>query len=183
MISVITPSLPERSKYLIECIKSFTHQTLQPSEHLISIDYARVGPCIIRNTLAKIARSPWITFFDDDDLAYPNHLELLFKYKNDADIVYSLFDLQLKGSNNIIKNKIPDDENINKRIFLHKVTPVTFLIRKEVFLELEGFKNLKKFEDLEFYKLAYKKDFKFKCVEETTWLYRRLSKNRLEGTV
>jgi hypothetical protein len=79
-IVVVTPSLPERADLRAECMASVAAQTLAPVAHVVMIDYERAGPAAMLNRMLPAcwtARADWVAQLADDDLADPNHLELL----------------------------------------------------------------------------------------------------------
>jgi len=97
-VSVIIPAW-RAEKFLDECLQSILSQTyfndFDEWEILVGIDgcektreaikeYRQTrfywfpknrGPYIVRNTLSKVAKYPWILFFDADDIAKPDLIE------------------------------------------------------------------------------------------------------------
>src|SRR5438132_135837 len=86
-ITVLTPTLPERSGMLKECQRSVKEQTVEV-EHLIHIDTEKQGPQISRNKLAEQAKTEWVFPLDDDDTLDSDCVEVLLDQAGDADIVY-----------------------------------------------------------------------------------------------
>lgn len=53
-----------------------------------------------RNAALPLARGEWIMLIDDDDLIVPNHMEVMLRESQDADLVYvvaEIFDYVLKN--------------------------------------------------------------------------------------
>ena len=89
-ITLITGSLPERSSLLCEMINSVSLQVVKPTQHLIAVDDSPVVPKL--NKLIEIASTEYVVQVDDDDLLYPNHVQVL----NDnlvADVVWTWCDV------------------------------------------------------------------------------------------
>jgi len=93
-VTVVTATLPERETLLRRAVDSVREQILQPSAHLIGVDYARRGGAAMKNDLAFAAQTKWIALLDDDDYLYPNHLSSLVEAaeRDGSDIAYSYDD-------------------------------------------------------------------------------------------
>lgn len=97
MISIITPS-HNRAHIIGETIESVLNQTYQDFEYIIvddsedetelvvckypQVKYVRVevsGPNLKRKQGASIAKGEYLVFLDDDDILYPNFLEVNLK--------------------------------------------------------------------------------------------------------
>lgn len=93
MISVLTPSLPERAAMLAECRASvWRQQGFIGGEHLVLVDHDRRGVAATANALAGQARYDWLWVLADDDLlSDPRCLVLHLgpAVTLGADIVYS----------------------------------------------------------------------------------------------
>lgn len=91
MISVLTPSLPERAYMLEECRLSVAQQQgFIGGEHLVLIDHDRRGVAPTVNTLARGASCDWVWVLADDDLlSSPTCLLRHLELADGADIIYS----------------------------------------------------------------------------------------------
>jgi glycosyltransferase involved in cell wall biosynthesis len=89
LITVITPTIPERGALLAEAIESVAAQTLKPDAHLISVDVHKLGPARLLNEMTAAAKTPWVSILADDDLYDPDHLESLAAEADGADVVFS----------------------------------------------------------------------------------------------
>ena len=201
LVSVIL-TVFNREKYLRRSIDSLLNQSLVNWE-LIAVDdgsedssfeilqwYASQNSKIIvlkqknmrlplsRNRGIKAASGKYITFLDSDDEYEIDHLkkraELL--EKNPA------IDL-LHGGVNIIGDKyVKDKDNPERFIHLSECTVgATFFGKREVFIQLDGFKNLEYSEDSEFMERA-KKHFNVKKVDFKTYKYHRDSPDSITKT-
>lgn len=166
-ITVVTPSLPTRAAMLAEACASVAGQTLTPSEHLIGVDYGRRGSAYMRNQLVAASRhGDWIAFLDDDDILWPGHLARLAKgAEAGADIVYS----QCDGYSVVMPF---DADRLREMNFI----PVTVLMRRALFRELNGFMPSSSVphghEDHDLWIRALDLGARFAYVPEPTWLYR-----------
>ena len=169
MISVITASIPSRSAMLAECLASVAAQTLPPLEHLVGIDHARWGSSAVRNALLAGARGDWIAVLDDDDIAWPQHLEKLAAKADEADIVYSFCEVTGKQWN---PNACFDPERLRSNNYI----PVTSLIRTDVLRSLNGWRDSQDcdngLEDWDLWLRALNAGARFACLDEVTWTYR-----------
>lgn len=92
-VTVVIPTLPERSMLLANAINSVNAQTLAPVQVIVEEALPDDDAGVTRNRgLAKV-KTPWVAFLDDDDELEPKHLELLVAGAEEAktDVVYSWF--------------------------------------------------------------------------------------------
>jgi glycosyltransferase involved in cell wall biosynthesis len=89
VISVLTPTIPERSEMLRECEASVQCQTYDFFLHEIEVDTEREGCAAVMNRLAEKASGEWLLPLADDDLLLPGCLATLLAHSEDADVVYS----------------------------------------------------------------------------------------------
>jgi GT2 family glycosyltransferase len=91
MISVLTPSLPERAAMLEECRASVrAQQGFLGGEHLVLVDRDRRGVSATTNELARRAQFEWLWVLADDDLlSSPRCLVAHLEIADEVDIVYS----------------------------------------------------------------------------------------------
>lgn len=88
-VTVVIPSLPERSEWLGRAVRSVEAQTVQPAAIVTYIDQDHIGAFYARNKALEQVRTPWVQFLDDDDRFYPEHLATLIDAANrsSADLV------------------------------------------------------------------------------------------------
>jgi len=136
-ITVVITTIPSRGLRLAKAYASVEAQTLQPKEIVVQMDTQKLGaPGNRDNGVARVT-TEWVAFLDDDDYFYPQHLETLYKaaIENDADIVYSWFDVE-GGTDPFPENfgKPFDPENPVQ-------TTVTTLCKTQVVRDAGGFSN------------------------------------------
>jgi len=170
-IAVITPSKPNRAKLLEECKESVRKQTYPAEIHAIEIDEQKVGPAILRNKL--VAGLPpgidWIAPLDDDDVIFPNHLQLLAAQSENADVVYSPPSKYGSGSIHAFNPKeLPGRNHIG----------MTSLIRRSMFEKVNGFWDKARFEDWDLWLRILKAGGRFVYVPTPTWTYRQQPDSR-----
>lgn len=81
-VSVVIPTLPERSWLLDQAVKSVWASTARPATIIAHIDQRRAGAHTARNAALAKVTTPWVAFLDDDDLFHPDHLEVLIDGAN-----------------------------------------------------------------------------------------------------
>jgi len=179
-IAVITPTIPERICELVDAMGTVADQTVPVTEHLIGVDYQRVGPAAVRNRLMAATLAEWVAFLDDDDLLDPDHLEILLSHAADADVVipYCRFEgtpLPAKFCNQkFSRGKLAD----------HGIFPITVLARRSAILEVGGFWTTDRYEDWSMFNRLADRGGRFVVVPKATWTYRRTSAaNRTDGTL
>lgn len=83
-VTVVIPSLPERSEWLGRAVRSVDRQSAQPHDIVIHIDHERAGAHAARNTaLAKVS-TEWVALLDDDDWFHHDHLATLIHGANES---------------------------------------------------------------------------------------------------
>lgn len=166
-LSVIIPTF-NNADYLVECIQSVINSCEKCSNYeiLLGIDNCyktinvldlhpifssncikifffskKVGPYIIRNSLANIAKYDNILFFDSDDVLMKHAVQVFMEKFSDKDILKYKFYNFYHGKN------YNDVENLAlSTIFSHG----SFLIKKQKFMEMNGFFGWKCGADTEF---------------------------------
>ncbi len=122
-----------------------------------------------RNRGIKESAGKFVTFIDSDDRYTARHLEERINYMNNNPAV----DL-IHGGIKIIGNEyVRDKDNPSRLIHLSDCTVgATFFGKREVFIRLNGFKNIDYSEDSEFLERA-EKNFTVSAVDFKTYIYHR----------
>ncbi len=163
-VTVITPTLPERSQLLERCKASVLAQTV-PCVHSIQVDAHGLGPARWRNALAYMAKTKWILPLDDDDTLDPRCVQTLLERADEAEIVYPWCRM-VGRTDGWVPNKLFQADALFKQNFI----PVTALIRRDAFLMLGGYQNIP-MEDWALWQWAYLHGLEFRCVPECLWTY------------
>lgn len=134
-----------------------------------------------KNFGISLIDTEWVAFLDGDDLYLPKKLELQINYiKNnyvdflgthrqhidshdDTKLHKNDFDFRDYITHIEIQNKLPT-ENI--------LTHGSMLIRKKCLDNLDGYKNIRGYEDWDLWKRAMDKGYKFYQIPERLYLYR-----------
>lgn len=170
-ISVITPTIAERSVLLRECRASVAAQTEPVLEHLVGQDSDGEGPSVVRNWLTGKAKGDWVLPVDDDDTLDLDYVAVMAPHlTDDVDVVYSW--CRVEGLPDWTPNRLFNDALLLKGNFV----PVTACIRKSLLVELGGWpeppERFQPGEDWELWKLALGAGAVFKLVSEVLWSYR-----------
>ena len=145
-VSVCIPTIPPRSAHLVRSLLSVTSQTALPNHIIAECDYDRLGACGNRNKALKKVTDDYVAFLDDDDVFYPNHLDVLYKHiiETGADVVYSI--MVIKNQND---DRIPHEGvfganlTFNRdELFIRNYVPVTVLAKTSKLNEVGGFEHL-----------------------------------------
>ncbi len=135
---------------------------------------------IALNVGIKLAAGKYITFLGSDDRYKPEHLKSRVEYlENNHDVD------MLHGGVEIIGNKFVKDKNDLSKLINIEDCAVggTFFGKREVFIELDGFKNIAYSEDSEFLERAEKR-FKIKKYNKhKTYVYYRDSEDSICNTI
>jgi len=161
-IAVVTPSKPNRAQLLEECKASVQAQTKIVHIHSIKIDSDCKGPSTIRNEIVRELPLDidWLAFLDDDDVMLPDHLRILSEASEQADVVYSLCQIEC--------NTRPFDPQALKEA---NYIPVTALVRRSIFEQVGGFSDVP-LEDWVLWKKILDAGGRFVYVPRVTWTYR-----------
>jgi glycosyltransferase involved in cell wall biosynthesis len=146
---------------------------LEKYQNFKYISHSNRGVALSRNAGILISQGTYITFIDSDDEYKTEHLEKMVNFMQSnpyTDFIHSLPDM--------IGNEedmwLPDANDPTKLIHPNDcVYSATFFGKKEVFIQMQGFKNVP-FEDSDFYKrlVSYGR-FKIQRLEEKTYIYYR----------
>ncbi len=125
------------------------------------------------------AAGKFVTFLGSDDEYKPEHLELRMKLlseNTEVDLIH--------GGLEIIGTPFVKDKNdLTKLIHISDcIVGCTFIGKKEVFLELNGFRNLKYSDDSDFYERALGK-YKILKVDYSTYIYYRDTPDSICSTI
>ncbi len=166
VVSILTPSIPERRDYLRECEASVRSQTDDRWEHLVLIDRDHEGCSVTMNKLAENAHGDWVIPLADDDLLLPGCVELLLAHSADADVVYAA---PLVTGNEDRWWFFQDPPAI----------PSFGLIRKSLWDKLGGYdESLKREEDRNLWIGALEAGAVFKRIDDPCWVYRQHAGNK-----
>jgi hypothetical protein len=168
VITVITPTLPDRADLLAQCHASVTALNLP---HLVQVDWAGEGPAVLRNRMAGWARTPWLLFLDDDDLLLPNYVDVVSPFLDGADVVYTEWEL----SGDVAPQPMGgfDAEALRRFNYI----PVTACVRRSAFTAVGGFPDVA-LEDHGLWLALLDAGFRFACVPVKAWHYRRRAGSR-----
>ena len=167
IVSILTPSIPERARMLEECRLSVAAQTVPPTvyEHLIHIDAERKGCSWSMNHLAGQAQGRWLLPLADDDLLLPGALSALLSHSDEGDIVYA--PPALFGS-------------ISWHFFQDPpLIPSFALIRRNLWFELGGYQEgVTREEDRRMWEAAMDRGARFVKVNYPCYVYRLHAGNK-----
>lgn len=139
-ITVAIPTIPRRAlgsappgeSLLERAIDSVRAQTL-PARIAVALDANGEGAAATRQRALDLVETEWVAFLDDDDIMYPNHLQVLHDLAEEtgADYVWSWFD----GNNPFPQHRgrQMDPENPHH-------TTMTIMVRTEL-AKAVGFRN------------------------------------------
>lgn len=173
-VTVITPSLPQRSSLLAEAVASVDAQTVPPRAHLIGVDTYGEGPAVIRNRLLRRVTTRWVAFLDDDDVLRPMHLERLrtIGERTGVDVVAPYCAIDGHSIGRQFYNR-PYDRDAMRR---HGIFPITVVARTQPILDVGGFPEDARYEDWELWNALADRGHRFIVAPTVTWTY-RLSRN------
>jgi len=142
------------------------------------------GPAYGRNLLAKQASGQFLLFMDDDNLALPNEIQTLLEIQKsqDADVVTTAFSKfnEILGPYWMERRWSPVGFDISANIIENLMGDTNFLVRKDTFLELNGFDEDPSLhaEDFDFLMRASLTQKKMALSAEPLFLYRVHETNR-----
>ena len=167
LVSVITPTIPERAGLLREAVASVRAQTFPEWEHLVLEDVDRQGCAWTCNRLAEQARGDWLFLLADDDLLLPGCLQTHLVHSSEADVVYA--PALVWGEDGAQFTTLPPPS-----------IPSTSLIRSQLWRELKGYdEGFARTEDRDFYTRALQYGARFVRVDAgPCWVYRFHGRNK-----
>lgn len=192
IVSIILPTF-NREKLIVRAINSVLNQTiqnweliivddgstdktfdvvnsyLQKQENIRYIKHSNRRPPLSQNVGIISSVGKYISFLGSDDEYKPTYLEERINFLQ----AHSNVDL-IHGGVEIIGHPFVKDKNdLSKEIHLSEcVIGGTFFGKRKVFLELDGFRNLKYSDDSNFFERAIQK-FKIEKVDFPTYVYYR----------
>lgn len=182
-VTVITPSLPERSELLAKAVASVEAQTV-PVEHLIDAD-PDTPVAEKRNRMIERADTEWVAFLDDDDTLDPHHIETLLGHDADVVIPHCRFIGEplpppAKGCCAGYCNRPFDRDDLRD----HGIFPITVLVLRQAILDVGGFGD-GQWEDWDLWNDMADAGATFEVVPVVTWTYRRdaVSRSRPPATL
>ena len=160
MVSVLTPSIPERAGMLEEACASVQAQTYRGFRHHVFVDEDHRGCAWTVNQLAALAEGEWLFILADDDLMLPGCLAAHLAASGGADIVYAP-PLVWGASAEGYRQGFP-------------AIPSASLIRTSLWRQLGGYdENRQREEDRDFYVRAQAAGARVvRVAGEPTWVYR-----------
>jgi len=131
------------------------------------------------NAGLQCSSGEYITFLGSDDTYKPDHLKLRVEFMNsnpDTDLIH--------GGLEIIGNPyVKDRDDLSKEIHLSEcAVGGTFFGHRQVFLQIQGFKDLRYSEDSEFLDRA-KAKYSIKNVEFPTYIYNRNTPDSITNNI
>jgi glycosyltransferase involved in cell wall biosynthesis len=158
---------------------SLVNKFLLKDERIRFSKHKNVGLPITLNIGINSACGKFITFLGSDDEYLPEHLQLRISEIEKGQNLDCLF-----GGVEIIGNPFVKDKNDSlKEVHIKDcIVGGTFFGKRNMFLELNGFKDIKYSEDSEFYERAIEK-YKFKKVDFPTYIYYRDTPNSICNTI
>ncbi len=161
LVSVITPTIPQRAHFLRECELSVAAQTWPDVEHVSICDVDGEGNSRTTNRGAAAAEGAWLIPLADDDLLLPGCIEILMAERHHADIIYA-------------PPLVTGNED---RWWFYQEPPVipSFgLIKTSLWRELGGYdETLEHEEDRDLWTKALDAGATFKRVDYPCWVYRQ----------
>jgi hypothetical protein len=137
-VTVCIPTVPGRYLQLCRAVKSVEDQDYP--RHLIQVEavldhYPRQGAWATRNRAAAAADTEWIAFLDDDDEFLPWHLSMLLQVADDwgVDMAWGWFE--------VVGGTDPFPMHRGRQFDPQEphIVPITYLIRRELFIDTRGF--------------------------------------------
>jgi len=130
-VTVCIPTIPTRTEMLNRALRSVAAQTLPARAVAVAYDVRREGAWATRNRAARMSRTTWTAFLDDDDEFARGHLRLLLgnAIEFQADVVWAWFE--------VIGGKDPFPHYRGKQYDPAQphVVPITYMVRTELLHE------------------------------------------------
>ena len=127
-----------------------------------------VGPYVIKNSLSQIANSNYLLFFDSDDIMSKQFIQDVIDKKNTYDLIKPMY-LDFQNSVKNIDKNIKTSNTYGEGVFA---------IKKEIFLNFNGFEGWRCAADSDFMGRLYKNNIKLKHTTSIGF-YRRIHSESL----
>jgi glycosyltransferase involved in cell wall biosynthesis len=193
-LSVIITNFNKPHEQIEQCVESVLGQTIQPKEIFLIDDHSdnpithdkinsfvlpkNVGPAKARDFGVRMSKCKLILFVDSDDILQLDFIERCGEKILHADIVYpNIIFFGAVKENRLCK--LPNSITKNYLKSEIAILPVTSMMRKEVYQDLGGFKELPFYEDWEFFIRAFNKGYHF-AHANTNLLYRQSRNARMQ---
>lgn len=202
IVSIILPTF-NRSNYLERAVDSVLKQTfkdweliivddgstddsfslinnyLMNHENIRYIKHSNRRTALSTNAGIQTSIGEFITFLGSDDEFKPEHLQLRIDFMlNNTEIDFIYGGVEIIGS-----PYVKDKNDLSRLIHLSEcVIGGTFFAKRKVFLELNGFRNLRYSDDSDFFERAEKK-FKIAKVNFPTYIYYRDTPDSICSTI
>lgn len=193
-----------RSRYLVECLESILNQTIKPHQFIVIndgssdstsdllkryssditiLEIQNSGKAVALNYGLNHVTGDYVWFFDDDDVALPNSIEMhlhVFDQNPEVDVVYSSHYFGRDGENYKIQRtgyyKLP---NTDENDFFYNILTGCFFTLQGALIKTSCFSdglvfdsNLLRSQDYDLIiKLARERIFKALC--EPTFIFRK----------
>lgn len=170
-VTVVIPTIPGRESMLARALGSALAQTIDVIVE-VETDREGLGPGATRNRAVARAKTEWVAFLDDDDEMYPHHVESLLRAATleKADAAYAGYDQVI-----FIGARFRRLCNPKMTDYAHPM-PVTFLVRREAFLAVGGFRDERP-EEYHLQERLREHGVVFAHCPERTWQYSVHGKN------
>jgi glycosyltransferase involved in cell wall biosynthesis len=177
-VTVAVATIPPRSRRLRAALASVVTQTVQPSAIVVEYDHDRTGAAATKNrALAKVT-TEFVAWIDDDDLWFPNHLEILTAAQaaTGADVVYPWPLMNGAGDPRPDRFGVPFDAAELRR---GSYIPTTALFRAELAQQVGGFQKPpgSPYDDWGLWLAMLKAGAVFHHVPERTWQWNVTGQN------
>ena len=125
MITVAIPTIPPRRLQLWRALESVDAQTMPAAAVVVAVDHWHDGAWTTRNRAARMSKTAWTAFLDDDDELLPHHLETLYRVaaEENADLVVPWFTV-VGGTDPFPQDRGRQWDPQNPHVF-----PITYLVR------------------------------------------------------
>jgi glycosyltransferase involved in cell wall biosynthesis len=195
LLSVVVTNYNKPTQQIEECIRSILNQTVLPGEIIFvddgsesrpthractSIVLARNhGVAYARDIGVRMSTGKLLLFVDADDKLSPDFIQQCGKVIAKSDIVYPDLILFGEGMQNML---VENPKKLRaKDILAHKLSiPVTSMMRRTVYEELGGFRELPVFEDWDFWIRAMAGGYRFNKAQ-TLLHYRQQLDSRIRN--
>jgi glycosyltransferase involved in cell wall biosynthesis len=132
------------------------------------------------NKALEKCNSDLIARMDADDISYPDRIEKQFKFLNtnpDISLVGSAIEVIDENSLSLYTRSLPSNSDLLKSIVRYKAIAYhpTWMVRKEVYDLLKGYKEYKKAQDFDFLNRAVAKNIKISNLSDILLKYRTYS--------